>query len=96
MEMKKEPEIKTENKKMLNKGIEARNELKLDELDLQLGQNSINRLEKVEVYTKMKPVSANQPSSILINSKPPTVPLKTTTQKKTLTIFLKLVQNLKQ
>ena len=78
--MKKELEIETEKEKALNEVIEARNKLKLAELDLQLGQNSINRLEKIEVYTKTKPVAANQPSSVPTNSKPPIVPLKTTTQ----------------
>ena len=60
-EMKKELEIETEKEMGLNEVIEARNKLKLTKLDLQLGQNSINRLEKIEVYTKTKPVSANQP-----------------------------------
>ena len=38
-------------------------------------------MEKIEAYTKTKPVSANQSSSVPTNSKPPIVPLKTTTQK---------------
>ena len=41
--MKKELEIETEQGKALNEVIEARNKLKIAELDLQLGQNSINR-----------------------------------------------------
>ena len=57
--MKKELEIETEQGKALNEVIEARSKLKIAELDLQLGQNSINRLEKVEVYFKTKPVLAN-------------------------------------
>ena len=60
--------------------MEARNKLKLAKLDLQLGQNSINRLEKLEVYTTGKSVGANQPSSVPTDSKPPVVLLKTTTQ----------------
>ena len=44
IEMKKELKIETEKEKVLNEVIEARNKLKLAKLDLQLGQNSINRL----------------------------------------------------
>ena len=68
IEMKKELEIETEKEKALNEVIEARNKLKPAEIDLQLGQNSINRLEKIEVYTKTKPVAANQASSVPTNS----------------------------
>ena len=69
--------IETEKENSQNEVIK----LKLAELEFQLGQNSINRLEKVEVYTKTKPVSANQPSNVPTNSKPPIVLLKTTTPK---------------
>ena len=78
--MKKELEIETEKEKALDEVIVAIYKLNLAELDLQLGQNSINRLKKIEVYTKTKLVVANQPSSVPINLKPPIVPLKTTTQ----------------
>ena len=78
--MKKGLEIKTEKEKALSEVIEARHKLKLAELDLQLGQNSINRFKKIEVYTKTKPVAANKPSSIPTYSKLPTVPLKTPIQ----------------
>ena len=37
-------------------------------------------MEKIEVYTKSKPVAANQPSSFPTNSKPPIVSLETITQ----------------
>ena len=48
-----------EKEKALNEVSEARNKLKLAELDLQLGKNSINCLEKIEVYTQTKPVPVN-------------------------------------
>ena len=78
--MKKKLEIETEKEKALNEVTEARNKLKLAELDLQLGQSLINRLQKIAVYTKTKPVAAIQSSSVPTNSKPPIVPLKTSTQ----------------
>ena len=87
IEMKKELEIETEKKKVLSEVIEARNKLKLAELDLQLGQNSTDCLKKIEVYTKTKPVAANEPSSVPTYSKLPIAPLKTTIQK-TLDDFL--------
>ena len=62
---------------------EARNELTLAELNLQLGQNSKSCLGKIEVCTTSKPVATNQPSSVPTNSKPPIVPLKTITQNST-------------
>ena len=37
-------------------------------------------MEKIEVYSKSKPVASNQPSSFPNNSKPPMVSLKVTTQ----------------
>ena len=72
--------MKTEKEKALNQVIEARNRLKLAEVDLELGKNSINRFQKIEVYKKTKPIEANPPISVPTNSKPPIVPLKTTTQ----------------
>ena len=97
IEMKKGLEIETEKEKALSEVIEARHKLKLAEPDLQLGQNSINRFKKIEVYTKTKPVAANKPSSIPTYSKLPTVPLKTPIQTKTpYIIFCILLQNLKQ
>ena len=60
--------------------LKPERKLELVELGLQLGQNSINRLDKIEVYTKSKPFVSNQPSSVLANSKPPILPLKATTQ----------------
>ena len=78
--MKNELEIETEKENALNKVMEAKIKLKPAELDLQLGKNSINRLEKIRVYTTTKQVTENQPSSVPTNSKPPTVPLKITTQ----------------
>ena len=62
--MKKELKINTEKEKALNEVTEARNKFKPAKLDLQLGQISINRLEKIEVYNKGKPAAANQPSSV--------------------------------
>ena len=65
---------------MLNEVTEANNKLKLAELNLQLEQNSINHFEKIEFCTKSKPVAENQLSSVPVNSKPPIVSSKTTTQ----------------
>ena len=45
--MKNELEIETEKENALNKVMEAKIKLKPAELDLQLGKNSINRLEKI-------------------------------------------------
>ena len=50
--MKNELEIETEKEKVLNEVIEAANKLKLAKLDLQVGKNPINCLDKIEVYSK--------------------------------------------
>ena len=52
IEMKNELEIETEKEKVRNEVIEAANELKLAKLDLQVGKNPINCLDKIEVYSK--------------------------------------------
>ena len=63
--------IETEKKNAVNKVTETRKKIKLAQLDLQQKQNLINRLEKIEVYAKSKPVKSNQPNNDPINSKLP-------------------------
>ena len=59
IEMKKEVEIETENEKGAEWSYWRQKKLKPAKLYLQLGQNTKNYLEKIELYTKNKPVASN-------------------------------------